>query len=74
MAKKTAKKTGKNTKLAQGPACQKSYCCKMAWILAILIVVLVWISSAIWSKVLITIAAAILFLGALKHIQNPQER
>ena len=37
--------------------------CHCKALLAIVIVVLIWVSTAIWSKVIITIAAAIILLS-----------
>ena len=38
------------------------YFCKA--LMAVLIIVLIWVSTAMWSKVVITIAAALILLGA----------
>ena len=38
--------------------------CFCKGLMAVLIIVLVWVSSATWSQIVITIAAALILLGA----------
>ena len=54
-----AKKTKKDIKCAPGGGC----CCG---IMAILIIVLTWLPSmtALWSKIVVTIAAVLILLGS----------
>lgn len=46
------------------PKIHRNICCDHCFgLLPILIIVLVWVSTATWSKVVITIAAALMILG-----------
>ena len=64
MAKKPAKKATvtKASEMSCGHGHEGMCFCK--GILAILIIVLIWISTATWSKVVITIAAVLILLGS----------
>ena len=61
---KMAKKTTKNAKPMQKCGPKAGHCCGIG-LLLVLIIVLVWVSSATWSKVVITIAAGLMLLGKL---------
>jgi hypothetical protein len=75
MAKKTSKISKKPVKQQKSVKTKAETCecttrsCKCCgschWILPIVIIVLLWVSQATWSKVLITIAAAMLLLTML---------
>lgn len=47
----------------KGDACSTG-ACPCLGLMAIVIIVLVWVSAATWSKVVITIAAALVLLGS----------
>lgn len=38
--------------------------CACGALMAIVIIVLIWVSTAAWSKIVITIAAALIFIGS----------
>ncbi len=65
MTKKQVKQTKKQQKRHKGMCCGHCF-----GILLILIIVLVWVSTATWSKVVITIAAALMILGKLAMHTN----
>ena len=48
----------------KGDACSPRGACPCEGLMAVLIIVLVWISAATWSKVVITIAAALILIGS----------
>ena len=48
----------------KGEACSPQGACPCKALLAVVIIVLVWISQATWSRVVITIAAALVLLGS----------
>ena len=58
MVKKQRKTLKKQQKTHKGMCCGHCF-----GLLPILIIVLVWVSTATWSKVVITIAAALMILG-----------
>lgn len=47
-----------------GDACSSSGACPCKDLMALVIIVLVWVSQATWSRVVITIAAALILLGS----------
>jgi len=59
MPRKTARKPQK-----EDVCCEPGGFCFCKFVLAILIIILVWVSQATWSKVLITIFAAAIILCA----------
>ena len=65
MPKKSKQSKKRATRIPQKPiTCDTGTCfCKIA--LAILIIVLVWVSAATWSKIIITVAAIFIILA--KH-------
>ena len=70
-AKKTKKRTARNTTAMQKTADMKMcgcHTCKCGSWMAILIIILLWISTATWSKVVITILAAMI---AFHNFKNP---
>ena len=51
-------------KKKEAVCCSDDGLCYCKGVLAILIIILVWVSAATWSRVIITIAATLVLLGA----------
>ena len=65
MVKKSVKK---------GEACSPHGACPCGALMAVVIIVLVWISQATWSRVVITIVAALILLGSGKCMCKPKDK
>jgi len=67
MAKKIVKNIKKPVKVDKGKGCSTSSCraCNhCSWLMPLIIIVLIWWNcTALWAKVVITIAAALIALG-----------
>lgn len=50
--------------MKKGDVCFSQGACSCKALLAAVIIVLVWVSQATWSRVVITIAAALILLGS----------
>jgi hypothetical protein len=48
----------------KGDACSANGACPCGALMAIVIIVLIWISQATWSKIVITVAAALILLSS----------
>jgi len=61
-------------KAKKGDACSIGKGCPCSGLMAILIVVLVWVSAMSWSKIVITIAAALILLGSTGHCGSKSKK